>query len=167
MSYGLTLGRRCKRHIMQKTHNVEERSTLRAMPETEATVKLPPALEMAAQAGARLKPSTYQFRRTVQNLLQSNQHKIAYWLQQVAEGDEEKGIKPDPGKALDIVNKLAEFGTPRLSRQELVGDPDAPLQVAQIDARKLTTEQLRALATIELPADAVREIPSDPADEFC
>lgn len=146
---------------MQKTHNVQDRSTLRAMPETEPQVKLPPALEQVAQAAARHRPSTYQFRKTVQNLLQTNQHKIGYWLQQVAEGDEERGIKADPGKALDIVNKLAEFGTPRLSRQELVGDPDAPLQVAQIDARKLTTEQLRALATIELPADSVREIPDD------
>ena len=62
-----------------------------------------------------------EFRETVRRLLEDNAENVAIWLQQVAE--------KDPDKALDKLVRLAEFAAPKLSRAEMVGDPNAPLRV--------------------------------------
>ncbi len=49
----------------------------------------------------------------------------------VAEGDLEREIKSDPGKALDLLAKLAEFAAPKLARTELVGAEGGPVQVQE------------------------------------
>lgn len=68
--------------------------------------------------------ATTQFRQTVTALLEKNAANVDLWLQQVAEGVGDQ--KPDPGKALDLLAKLAEFGAPKLSRSEISGpDGDA------------------------------------------
>lgn len=80
------------------------------------------------QAGTPNK-ATNEFRRTIASLLEKNAENVDLWLQQVAEGHGEQ--KPDPAKALDLLAKLAEFGAPKLSRAEVVGDEDNPLQMVQ------------------------------------
>lgn len=71
--------------------------------------------------------ATAEFRNTITALLEKNAANVDLWLQQVAEGQGD--VKPDPGKALDLLAKLAEFGAPKLSRAELVGDEESPLQM--------------------------------------
>lgn len=56
---------------------------------------------------------TQEFRETIQKLLDDNRENVALWLAQVA--------TDDPGKALDLVAKLAEFAAPKLSRSEVTG----------------------------------------------
>lgn len=63
--------------------------------------------------------ATTEFRQTVTALLEKNAENVDLWLQQVAEGQGD--VKPDPGKALDLLAKLAEFGAPKLSRTEHTG----------------------------------------------
>lgn len=76
--------------------------------------------------------STQEFRMTVQALLDDNRTNVATWLQQVAEGSED--VKPDPGKALDLLAKLAEFAAPKLARTEITGkDGDAIETVSRIE----------------------------------
>jgi hypothetical protein len=70
---------------------------------------------------------TTEFRQTVTALLDKNAANVDLWLQQVANGQGD--VKPDPGKALDLLAKLAEFGAPKLSRAELVGDEESPLSI--------------------------------------
>jgi hypothetical protein len=77
------------------------------------------------QAGTPNKATT-TFRNTVAALLEKNSSNVDLWLQQVAEGYGD--AKPDPAKALDLLAKLAEFGAPKLSRAEVVGDDEQPLQ---------------------------------------
>lgn len=77
--------------------------------------------------------ATKQFRDTVTALLDKNAANVDLWLQQVAEGIGD--AKPDPGKALDLMAKLAEFAAPKLGRLEHVGEDGGPL-VVQIN--KLT-----------------------------
>jgi hypothetical protein len=72
--------------------------------------------------------ATKTFRDTVNALLEGNADNVAKWLLQVAEGIPEHDIKPDPGKALDNIAKLAEFAAPKLARTEHATDPDNPLQ---------------------------------------
>lgn len=72
--------------------------------------------------------ATVEFRATVQKLLEDNSENIGRWLTLVAEGDGTKKSAPDPGKALDLVAKLAEYAAPKLARTEVSGDPNAPIK---------------------------------------
>jgi len=56
---------------------------------------------------------TVEFRETVQKLLDGNKDNVAKWLEAVA--------LDNPGKALDIMSKLAEYAAPKLSRTEVTG----------------------------------------------
>lgn len=76
--------------------------------------------------------ATKDFRATVTKVLETNAENVALWLAQVAEGIPEvtdadgkvatKGVPGDPGKALDLLAKLAEYAAPKLNRTEHVGD---------------------------------------------
>lgn len=71
--------------------------------------------------------ATTEFRQTITSLLEKNAPKVDLWLQQVAEGDGEN-VKPDPGRALDLLAKLAEYAAPKLNRTEHVGEGGGPVQ---------------------------------------
>jgi hypothetical protein len=73
--------------------------------------------------------STAVVREAIANLLDRNSEKMDEWLQLVAYGDSELGVKPQPDKALDIMQKLAEYHIPKLARTEVVGDVDKPLTI--------------------------------------
>jgi hypothetical protein len=79
--------------------------------------------------------ATKQFRDTVTALLDKNAANVDLWLQQVAEGIGD--AKPDPGKALDLMAKLAEFAAPKLGRIEHVGDGGGAviIQASTVDER--------------------------------
>lgn len=70
--------------------------------------------------------ATTAFRDTVTKLLEGNSENVAIWLEQVATGSH--GKDPAPDKALDLLAKLAEYAAPKLSRQIVSGDPDAPMK---------------------------------------
>lgn len=72
---------------------------------------------------------TQEFRKTVQSLLDANRTNVARWLTLVAEGDGTDANKPDPGKALDLLAKLAEFAAPKLARTEVTGKDGGPVVV--------------------------------------
>ena len=80
---------------------------------------------------------TIEFRETVQMLLDDNRENVARWLTLVAEGDGTDKGAPDPGKALDLLAKLAEFAAPKLARTEITGKNGGPVVVAatQLDER--------------------------------
>ncbi len=99
----------------------------------------PPRAGMGRPKGA-VNKVTKEFRETVRQLLESNSENVGRWLLLVAEGDGTDHGKPDPGKALDLLAKLAEFAAPKLGRVEHVGDGGGPLQnITRIElvARKL------------------------------
>ena len=60
---------------------------------------------------------TSEFRDTVRRVLEENSANVGVWLSRVAEGTDD-GAKPDPGRALDLMAKLAEYAAPKLSRTE-------------------------------------------------
>ena len=70
---------------------------------------------------------TTEFRDTVRMLLQNNAQSVDIWLKQVATGSH--GADPDPGKALDLLAKLAEYAAPKLARVEHVGDGGGAMQI--------------------------------------
>lgn len=72
---------------------------------------------------------TAEFRETVQKLLDDNRDNVAAWLAAVAKGDQAHNVKPDPGKALDLMARLAEFAAPKLGRIEHTGDGGGPVVI--------------------------------------
>lgn len=71
---------------------------------------------------------TAEFRETVRRLLEDNSDNVGRWLTMVAEGDGTDAVKPDPGKALDLMAKLAEYAAPKLARVEHAGDEKQPVR---------------------------------------
>jgi hypothetical protein len=74
--------------------------------------------------------ATTEFRDTVRLLLESNAENVGRWLLLVAEGDGSEHGRPDPGKALDLLAKLAEFAAPKLNRTEVTGKDGGDVQHA-------------------------------------
>lgn len=72
---------------------------------------------------------TIAFKQTVTDLLAKNDKNVCKWLALVAEGNGDD-LKPDPGRALDLMSKLAEYAYPKLARTELTGRDGKDLQVA-------------------------------------
>lgn len=73
--------------------------------------------------------STEAVRTAIAMLLERNSEKMDEWLQLVAYGDSEMGIKPAPDKALDIMQKMAEYHIPKLARTEVTGADNGPLTI--------------------------------------
>lgn len=87
---------------------------------------------------------TTEFKETVRRLLEDNSDNVGRWLKAVAEGNIEDGGKRegDPGKALDLMAKLAEYAAPKLGRVEHVGDAGGPIQ----QSHTITVEEFRKVA---------------------
>lgn len=85
------------------------------------------------KTGGRIKGTpnrvTTEFRETVRQLLEDNTENVQRWLTLVAEGDGTERGKPDPGKALDLLARLAEFAAPKLARVEHTGKDGGPVRV--------------------------------------
>lgn len=70
--------------------------------------------------------ATTEFRQAVKDLIESRADKFGEWLDRVAEDD--------PGKALDLVAKLAEYAAPKLTRTEHTGEGGGPVR-ASVEVR--------------------------------
>lgn len=74
---------------------------------------------------------TMEFRETVKKLLEDNSANVGLWLEQVASGNGNPD-KADPGKALELLAKLAEYAAPKLSRQEVTGADGGTVKVETV-----------------------------------
>jgi len=84
---------------------------------------------------------TREFKSIIQDLVDENGDNVRLWLSQVANGvpgqyqTSPEGVREtvhipvvaDPAKALDLLNKLAEYVAPKLTRTEVTGPGGAPL----------------------------------------
>ena len=90
--------------------------------------RLPPNAGKGIPPGSPNK-STAMVREAIATLLERNSEKMDEWLQLVAYGDESLGIKPQPDKALDILQQMAEYHIPKLARTEVTGADNGPLTI--------------------------------------
>lgn len=72
---------------------------------------------------------TTEFRETIRTLLEDNADNVSKWLKAVAEGSQADERAPDPYKALDMLAKLAEYAAPKLSRTEMTGADNGPVEM--------------------------------------
>ena len=90
--------------------------------------RLPPNAGKGRPPGSPNK-STAMVREAIATLLERNSEKMDEWLQLVAYGDESLGIEPQPDKALDIMQKMAEYHIPKLARTEVTGAENGPITI--------------------------------------
>lgn len=121
----------------------KQRGVLLGPPEGVALI--PQAHGGALRRGGSTRPkgvpnkATTSFRETVTRLLHANEHTIARWVKECAEGRPAKydaagnclqpAVPANPAAGLKAIASLAEYAAPRLSRQETVGDGGGPLTV--------------------------------------
>lgn len=74
--------------------------------------------------------ATATVREAISTLLERNADKMDEWLQMVAYGDDSLGLKPAPDKALDIMQKMAEYHIPKLARTEVTGAEGGDVKIA-------------------------------------
>src|SRR5689334_19712259 len=60
--------------------------------------------------------ATADVRAAIALLMERNIGKLEQWIGCVADGDAGAGIKPDPGKAADLLLRAAEYHIPKLGR---------------------------------------------------
>jgi hypothetical protein len=71
---------------------------------------------------------TTEARAAIAIFVENNASKLEQWLMQVANGDPENDIKPNPAKAFELFQSVVEYHIPKLARTEMVGDEKQPLQ---------------------------------------
>lgn len=87
--------------------------------------------------------STTQAREAIAAFVDGNAHQLQDWLNDVAKGvprrnakgeilyDDEGNVRwiitPSPEKAFTLFQTVIEYHVPKLARQEIAGDKDAPL----------------------------------------
>jgi len=79
--------------------------------------------------------ATKTFRETVSRLLEDNAENVSKWLLEVAEGNPEKEIRPDPKGALTLLAQMAEYATPKLNRTEVTGEDGGPVEISGIQIK--------------------------------
>ena len=86
--------------------------------------------------------ATSDARQAIAAFVDGNAHRLTDWLDQVAGGvkkdvkneegevvGEEYVVPPNPAKAFDMFQSVVEYHIPKLARQEVVGDPNNPVQM--------------------------------------
>lgn len=72
--------------------------------------------------------STVLAREAIARFVDSSAPKLLAWLAQVADGMPEHDIKPNPAKAIELVQALAEYHVPKLARTEVTGQNGGALE---------------------------------------
>ena len=123
-----------------------ESKTLNTGSKVVKSTRKPPNAGKGRQKGVPNK-TTQTAREAFALFVEGNTDKMQRWLEQVAEGvpvmvkdddglnaqaEDRNGIplwiiEPSPDKALDIIQKVAEYHVPKLARTEIAGDPKMPI----------------------------------------
>jgi hypothetical protein len=83
--------------------------------------------------------ATRDAREAVANFVEKSTPRMLAWLDQVANGMPEYDIKPNPAKAIELVQSVCEYHIPKLARTEVTGANGGPLAVV---AAQMTDDQL-------------------------
>lgn len=74
--------------------------------------------------------ATMEARQAIALFVDGNAHRLADWLDKVANGDPEFDIKPNPAKAFELFQSVVEFHVPKLARAEHVGGDGGPIEIS-------------------------------------
>ena len=72
---------------------------------------------------------TAQAREAIALFVDGNAHRLAEWLDEVANGDPSRDIKPNPAKAFELFQSVVEYHVPKLARTEVTGADEGPIEM--------------------------------------
>ena len=73
--------------------------------------------------------ATAQAREAIAMFVDGNAHRLAEWLDEVANGVPEHDIKPNPAKAFELFQSVVEYHVPKLARTEITGRDEGPVEM--------------------------------------
>jgi hypothetical protein len=73
--------------------------------------------------------TTAQAREAIALFVDGNAHRLAEWLDKVADGIPEADIKPNPAKAFELFQSVVEYHVPKLARTEITGADEGPIEM--------------------------------------
>lgn len=65
--------------------------------------------------------ATMKAREAIALFVDGNAHRLTEWLDEVAAGDPDNNVKPNPAKAFELFQSVVEYHIPKLARTELTG----------------------------------------------
>ena len=85
------------------------------------------------KAGGRIagtpNKTTQQAREAIALFVDGNAHRLAEWLDEVANGIPDADIKPNPAKAFELFQSVVEYHVPKLARTEITGADEGPIEM--------------------------------------
>ena len=72
---------------------------------------------------------TQEARQAIALFVDQNAHRLAEWLDAVAQGDEKNDVKPNPAKAFELFQSVVEYHVPKLARSEVTGVDGGPQEM--------------------------------------
>jgi len=73
--------------------------------------------------------TTQQAREAIALFVDGNAHRLAEWLDKVADGIPDQDIKPNPAKAFELFQSVVEYHVPKLARTEITGADEGPIEM--------------------------------------
>jgi len=73
--------------------------------------------------------TTQQAREAIAMFVDGNAHRLAEWLNEVANGIPEADIKPNPAKAFELFQSVVEYHVPKLARTEITGADEGAIEM--------------------------------------
>jgi len=73
--------------------------------------------------------TTQQAREAIALFVDGNAHRLAEWLDEVANGIPEADIKPNPAKAFELFQSVVEYHVPKLARTEITGADEGAIEM--------------------------------------
>jgi hypothetical protein len=70
---------------------------------------------------------TTKAREAIALFVDGNAHRLVEWLDQVAAGNPELDVKPNPAKAFELFQSVIQYHVPKLANTELTGKDGANL----------------------------------------
>ena len=91
-------------------------------------------------------------RKAIAMFVDNNAGRLQEWLDSVAAGVKDKTgkfiIQPDPVKAFTMFHSVIEYHVPKLARQEVVGPNGGAIQIANMDLKNLSAEELQVMEVL-------------------
>jgi hypothetical protein len=73
--------------------------------------------------------ATAQAREAIAAFVDGNAYRLTEWLDEVANGDPSRDIKPNPAKAFELFQSVVEYHVPKLARTEVTGADEGPIEM--------------------------------------
>ena len=73
--------------------------------------------------------TTQQAREAIALFVDGNAHRLAEWLDKVADGIPDQDIKPNPAKAFELFQSVVEYHVPKLARTEITGADEGAIEM--------------------------------------